>query len=70
MNKKRKLIIKVFLIHLLIKWKLIPNRWYKSEIELARIKGQELYNLFNFGKMENSPAEYSKIVDKHFWDLW
>lgn len=54
------------MIHLLIKWKLIPNCWYKSEIELARIKGRELHNFLSRGKLENSQNEQSKIICKHF----
>jgi len=39
---KNYLIIKVFFIHLLIRFGIIENVWYNSEIELGKIRGKEL----------------------------
>jgi len=39
---KKWLIIKVCAIHILQKFKILPNVWYDSEIRLAKIRGKEL----------------------------
>jgi len=41
--------LKVICIHLLIKARILKNVWYKSELELGKIKGKKLYEVFNKG---------------------
>lgn len=45
--KRRWLLIKVFFIHWLQVFGILPMIWYKSEIDLAEIKGKELAKIFD-----------------------
>lgn len=46
-SRKLWLIIKVQIIYMLMRFNFIPRVWYKSELDLAKIRGQELYDFFN-----------------------
>ena len=41
------LILKVFIVHLLIRIKLLPDIWYKCELELAKKEAKEIYKILN-----------------------
>lgn len=45
--KKKWLQVKVFAIHILQKIGILPKVWYQAEIDLAKIRGEEIYKLFN-----------------------
>ena len=46
--RKRWLTIKVFFIRLLITIKILKPVWYQSEIDLAKIRADEMSMYFNF----------------------
>ena len=37
---------KVFMVHLLMRLKILPERWYKCESELATILGEKMWKFF------------------------
>jgi len=41
------LIVLVHIIHQLIKWKILKNVWYTSELDLADIRAKKLFKLLN-----------------------
>lgn len=44
--KKHWLIIQVFFLDWLRFFHILPNVWYKAELDLAKIQGKELANFF------------------------
>jgi len=45
--KRKHLVLKVWIIHWLQYFKILPNVWYACEIELAKIRGKKLADFFN-----------------------
>ena len=39
--------IKVFVIHCLQRIKILPMKWYKSELQLATLKGKKIKRFFD-----------------------
>ena len=44
--KELYLTIKVFIVHILIRLRIIKSVWYQCELDLADIRAEKLYNLF------------------------
>ena len=45
--KKRYLIIKCWIVHVLCFFDLIPCIWYQCELDLAEIRAKEMFDFFN-----------------------
>lgn len=68
--KQKWLAIKVEIIYLLRRLRIIPDVWYQSEIDLAKLKADELFEFFN-KKTVTLPVDggFDKIVNETLSNL-
>jgi len=45
--KEHWLIVKVFIVHWLQRFTILPNVWYQCEIDLSKIRGKRMSDFFN-----------------------